>query len=345
VIGRNTADPARWKRYRGGTAGHLWVDATGSGDFRRLPLPGNVTCPMWLGERLWFLTDHEGTGNLYSLRADGSGLTRHTDHDEPYARHAATDGRRIVYQCAAELWLRPRRLGRPAARHRGAGRAHADAPRRFVPRPIWAASRCTRRATAVAMDVRGQLVTFRALGRRGAPAWSADGARYRHGQWLADGRTLVVVSRMPTTRARTRSTSNAPARRRVGRALAGGIGRVSSSCAPRRAAPCVALANHRNELLGGDTGSGQLKRADHSEAGRIDELAWSPCGGWLAYACWTSGRHRVIKPARNGQRPGQHPSPPASSTTGRPPSTRTAATCTSCRTAPSTRSTTACSSS
>jgi tricorn protease len=51
VIGRNTADPARWKRYRGGTAGHLWMeDAGGSGSFTRMStLQGNITTPMWLG--------------------------------------------------------------------------------------------------------------------------------------------------------------------------------------------------------------------------------------------------------------------------------------------------------
>src|SRR5205085_4202071 len=65
VIGRNTADPARWKRYRGGTAGSVWVDAAGGGEFKRLALAGNVTSPMWLGNHIWFLGDHEGGGNLY----------------------------------------------------------------------------------------------------------------------------------------------------------------------------------------------------------------------------------------------------------------------------------------
>ncbi|KIS27916.1 peptidase S41 [Arthrobacter sp. SPG23] len=102
-------EPAWWKRYRGGTAGKLWIDADGNGEFERLvpELDGNLADPMWVDGRIAFLSDHEGYGNLYSVLPNGTGLRRHTDHEDFYVRHAATDGKRVVFESAGELWMVP----------------------------------------------------------------------------------------------------------------------------------------------------------------------------------------------------------------------------------------------
>lgn len=101
LTGTPPHEPASWKRYRGGAMGRLWLHGQ-----RLLPdIGGHLACPMFVGDRIAFLSDHEGVGNLYSCAHDGSDLRRHTDHDAFYARHAASDGRRVVYQCAGELWI------------------------------------------------------------------------------------------------------------------------------------------------------------------------------------------------------------------------------------------------
>ncbi|MFH8796327.1 S41 family peptidase [Streptomyces sp. NPDC017941] len=101
LTGRPPHEPAAWKRYRGGATGRLWLH----GERLLEDLGGHLDSPMFVSGRIAFLSDHEGVGNLYSCRHDGTDLRRHTDHDACYARHAASDGTRVVYQCAGEVWL------------------------------------------------------------------------------------------------------------------------------------------------------------------------------------------------------------------------------------------------
>ncbi|MEV4915949.1 S41 family peptidase [Streptomyces tirandamycinicus] len=101
LTGKPPHEPAGWKRYRGGAMGRLYLH----GERLLADIGGHLDCPMFVGGRIAFLSDHEGVGNLYSCLPDGTDLRRHTDHDAFYARHASSDGSRIVYQCAGDLWI------------------------------------------------------------------------------------------------------------------------------------------------------------------------------------------------------------------------------------------------
>ena len=107
VIGRNTTDPARWKRYRGGKTGALWVKKAENEKFLPLlnKIDGNITNPMILGQSIFFISDHEGYGNLYSCNFAGENLKRLTQHENFFVRNSQSDGQSVIYQCGGDLYL------------------------------------------------------------------------------------------------------------------------------------------------------------------------------------------------------------------------------------------------
>ncbi len=290
VIGRNTVDPARWKRYRGGTAGYLWIDAAGSGEFRRMSeLAGNITSPMWIGDRVYFISDAEGVGNLYSVTPAGQDLVRHTDHDDFYARFAQTDGKSIVYQCGAQVWRydvatdATKRVPIDVPAHR------TQAARKFVSTGEYLGGvHVHPEGHSLALDVRGKVFTMGLWEGPVRQLGMPDGARHRHAQWMADGATVVAVSD-ETGEERVQSWHDGATRTQPW-----DIGRViTMQAAPR--GNLVAIGNHRNQVIVGDVATGEHAVIDHSDHGRTEDVAWSPDGKWLAYTYWAGARHCAIK--------------------------------------------------
>ncbi|MNS13886.1 hypothetical protein D3C72_454900 [compost metagenome] len=296
VLGRNTGDPARWKRYRGGTAGELWIDPTGSGDFHKLDCDlGNPTTPMWIGDRIYFLADHEGIGNLYSCLPDGSGLLRHTDHDTYYARQATTDGRRIVYHAGADVFMYDpvtEDYGRvPIQWHASA----AQTRRKFVDAARYLDdAHLHPRGHSVAIATRGKAYV---MGNWAGPViqlGQSQGVRYRLPAWLADGEQVAWVTdelgeeSVVVFKADGTDEPDLMGKMDLGRVL---------DLRPSPNTPHLVLTNHRHELILIDLPTKTHKVLDRSTSGRLAGIAWSPDGRWVAYGFPTSIKTTAIKVA------------------------------------------------
>ncbi|HET6909453.1 MAG TPA: hypothetical protein VFH54_08960, partial [Mycobacteriales bacterium] len=197
AISRYAFDPARWKRYRGGTAGQLWVDRNGSGTFRRLlaDISGNFVQPMWVGDRIYFLSDHEGVGNIYSVRPTGTDVRRHTDHVDYYVRFPSTDGSRIVYQHAAEIWLLDPATDTTTRLEVETRSPRVQSNRKFVPAADFLTGFSVHPdGRSLVVETRGQLFDLPLWEHAARPLGPGSGVRERLAVWLTDSHTVVAVS-------------------------------------------------------------------------------------------------------------------------------------------------------
>jgi tricorn protease len=301
LAGRFSREPAYWKRYRGGTAGRIWTATEQDPLFTRIlpDLKSQYSSPMLIGGRLVFMSDHEGTGNLYSCRLDGGDLTRHTDHDGFYVRNPSTDGQRVVYHLAGEIWMLdsldapgPRKLdlilGSPAK-----GRA---------PRLISAADHlgdldCDHTGQASAVEVRG---TVHWLTHKDGPARALHVSETACGKLPTvlggTGRVAFVTDASGDDAVVIVSVDGATEPHTL---AYGQLGSVIDLAASPDGATLAATA-HDGKLYVIDVDSGGVTELAAGDDGPVDGLAWSPDSAWLAWSQPGPQPLRRIRIARIG---------------------------------------------
>ena len=101
-------DFRHWKRYEGGWAQYLLIYDRETKDFSEIPTtPRTDRDPMWLGDHVYFVSDRDGTMNLYRYMPENDvkieKLSHYSDWD---VRWASSDGEdQIVYENAGSLFV------------------------------------------------------------------------------------------------------------------------------------------------------------------------------------------------------------------------------------------------
>ncbi len=246
-------------------------------------LGGQLGSPMLVGGRLFFLSDHEGTGNIYSCALDGTALRRHTDHDGHYARNPATDGHRIVYHVAGDIWVldgpeapSPRTLEvsltSPAA---------ARSPRLVTARDHLGGLDPDQTGQASVVEVRG---TVHWLTHKDGPARALSvnpEARARLPRVLGETGTVVWVTDAPGADALEVAAVAADAPPVL--LAEGALGSVLGLAASPDGAT-VAAASNDGRLVTVEVASGRVSELAASDDGAVEGLSWSPDSAWLAWS-------------------------------------------------------------
>jgi tricorn protease len=185
------------KRYQGGTAQSIWKYVEGQ---EAIPLTadykGTSKNAMWWNGRVYFLSDRDGTTNLWSMSESGKDLRKLTSHQGWDIREADLSNGRIVYRLGADLRLYEIASGTDKPVPIDLSSDFDNLRERWVKNPL-------EYATAAHVSPNGDRVAIIARGRafvgpvkqgRLVEIPSLKPGRYRDARFFEDGKSLALLS-------------------------------------------------------------------------------------------------------------------------------------------------------
>jgi len=272
------------KRYQGGETQNLWRFA--SDDKEATPLTadykGTSKNPMPWNGRIYFLSDRDGTMNLWSMAERGGDLRQHTRHNGFDASNASLSDGSIAYQVGGDVRLYDVASGQDRAVPIKLVSDFDQLRERWVRTPMeWVASaHVSPTGDRVVLTARGQVFVAPAQQGRIVEATRDKKVRYREGRFFPDGKSLLTLAdqsgevefwKVPANGVgeNTQLTNDAKVLRWDG---------IPSSDGKR-----LAHFDKDQQLWVYDIDTKENKKIAECGEGDFGDVTWSPDGKWLAY--------------------------------------------------------------
>jgi tricorn protease len=186
------------KRYQGGTARKIWRWSPKEAEASNLTgdYVGESFAPMWEQGRIYFVTDRDGTLNVWSMKDTGGDLKQHTRHSGWDVQSPSLHEGRIIYQLGADLWLFDIKTGVDRIVPITLASDFDQLREKWIEGPIkhLTSAHLHPSGQSVVLTARGGVFVAPAKGGRFVRVSSKPGVRYRDTCFMPDGKNLLALS-------------------------------------------------------------------------------------------------------------------------------------------------------
>jgi tricorn protease len=199
-IAYNPLDDAftQWKHYRGGMVSEIWVLKVDDYSVEKIPQPkgrSNDVYAMWLGDRIYFLSDRNGEFNLFSFDRKSKEVKPLTNFNDFPVLNASTGAGKIIFEQAGCLHLFDPQTTKTSKLTIGLAADLLELRPRYVRGPQWVRSGSVSPSGARAVfEFRGEIVTVPAEKGDFRNLTNTPGAHERYPVWSPDGKSIAYVS-------------------------------------------------------------------------------------------------------------------------------------------------------
>jgi tricorn protease len=292
----NTNEIAGWRNYRGGATGRIWLVKLSDASTEVIPHGNyNDSDPMWIGDKVYFVSDRDGTDNLFSYDTVRKTTTQLTNFEKYGIKSASTDGESIVFNQGGAIHLFNLQTNQVTPIDiRISGEFPEVAPRKINTIQWTTPAGLSPNATHLLLGIRGEIFTANAATGEVTNITKTGRAVEREPVWSPDGKWIAYFSDESGETELFLQTAPAGTVRRIP------IEKKSSFYSELAWSPDSKKLSFSDSHLGlwcFDLEKNVARRIDnarHTDNESPLNPSWSPDSAWLAYAKYGVNRVRSI---------------------------------------------------